>query len=134
MGAMTRQQIAELQERDDADPLWFAGILADITNGDSNDLAFARVCRDYDVTWGAIRNWVKADPKREEKYQAAIAARNELRKERAAANVAKISQVEHADAKVGVGDTLKAAGIVLDSGVRDGAGAAVNITIVHESA
>lgn len=133
MGAVTRMQIAELQERDDGDPLWFVGICADITNGDSNDLAFARVCRDYDVSWGALRNWIKADDKREAKYQDALAARLELRRERAAANVAKIAQVEHADADVGVGDTLKAAGIVLDSGVRDGKGAAVKITIVHQS-
>lgn len=133
MGAVTRMQIAELQERDDGDPLWFQGVCADITNGDSNDLAFAKLCRDYDVSWGAFRNWIKADPKREQKYQDALAARNELRKERTASNVAKIATVEHDAEKVSVGDTLKAAGIVLDTGVKEG-GAAVSITIVHESA
>lgn len=127
MGAVTRMQIAELQERDEGDPLWYAGLLADITNGDSNDLAFAKVCRDYDVSWGALRNWIKADGERERKYQDALVARRELRLEKAAANVARIAAVEHEDGKVGVGDTLKAAGLLLGDGGGKGGGLSIGV-------
>lgn len=133
MGAVARLQISELTERDEGDPLWFPSLLVAITDGDSLDLAYAKICRDYAVSWGALRNFIKANPEKEQAYQDALAARLELRRERAAANVAKIAGVSHADDKVSVGDTLKAAGIVLDSGVSE-KGAAVSITIIHESA
>lgn len=50
-----------------------------------------------------------------------------MRQERAAANVAKIAQVEHDKAKVGVGDTLKAAGMLLEEadGKKGGGGVTV---------
>ena len=115
MGAVARAQISELTERDEGDPLWFPGLLADITDGASLDLAYARICKDYAVSWGALRNFIKANPEKEAAYQDALAARLELRRERAAANVARIAAVEHDDAKVSVPDTLKAAGIVLDA-------------------
>ncbi len=134
MGAVARSQISELTERDEGDPLWFPALLASITDGDSLDLAYAKICKDYCVSWGALRNFIKANPEKEQAYQDALAARLELRRERAAANVARIASVEHDDAKVSVPDTLKAAGIVLDSGVKEGSGAAVSITIIHESA
>lgn len=132
MGAIARMQIAELTERDEGDELWFPSLLASITDGESLDLAYARICKDYAVSWGALRNFIKANPEKEKLYQDALEARLELRRERAAANVAKISQVAHRDEDVSVAETLKAAGIVLDSGVKEGGGAAVTITVVHE--
>ena len=132
MGAIARMQIAELTERDEGDELWFPSLLASITDGESLDLAYARICKDYAVSWGALRNFIKANPEKEKLYQDALEARLELRRERAAANVAKISQVEHRDEDVSVAETLKAAGIVLDSGVKEGSGAAVTVTIIHE--
>lgn len=132
MGAIARMQIAELTERDEGDELWFPSLLASITDGESLDLAYARICKDYAVSWGALRNFIKANPEKEKLYQDALEARLELRRERAAANVAKISQVEHRAEDVSVAETLKAAGIVLDSGVKEGSGAAVTVTIIHE--
>ena len=132
MGAIARMQIAELTERDEGDELWFPSLLASITDGESLDLAYARICKDYAVSWGALRNFIKANPEKEKLYQDALEARLELRRERAAANVAKISQVQHRDEDVSVAETLKAAGIVLDSGVKEGSGAAVTVTIIHE--
>ena len=112
--------------------MWFPSLLASITDGESLDLAYARICKDYAVSWGALRNFIKANPEKEKLYQDALEARLELRRERAAANVAKISQVEHRAEDVSVAETLKAAGIVLDSGVKEGSGAAVTVTIIHE--
>lgn len=134
MGAVTRMQIEELANRHEGDPDWFLGVCADISNGASLDEAYAKLAEQYAVSWGAFRNWVKVDPKREEQYQAAIAARTELRKEKAAARVAEIAGVAHAKERIGVGDSLKAAAMVLETGETDGKGAAVSITIVHESA
>lgn len=134
MGAVTRQQIAELAERDEGDEHWFSGVCADIVNGASVDEAYANLCSTYDVSWGAVSAWINAPsaPERRAQWDAALESRTLLRKERAAANVASISQVRHREVKPS--DTLRAAEIILDTGVRDGKGAAVSITIIHESA
>ena len=120
MGALARTQIAELTARDEGDELWFASVLASITDGESLDLAYARICKDYAVSWGALRNFIKANPEKEKLYQDALEARLELRRERAAANVAKIAAVEHEEKKVSVPDTLKAAGMVLNISSEEG--------------
>lgn len=132
MGAMTRLQIEELANRHEGDPEWFLAVCADISNGDSLDKAYAKLCEQYAVSWGAFRNWVSVDPKREAQYQAAIAARTELRKEKVSANVTDIATVRHGS-EVKASDTLRAAEIVLDSGVTE-KGVAVAVTIIHESA
>ncbi len=129
MGLVTRQQIAELQGLDDADEHWFSGVCADITNGESVDRAYANLLAKYDVSWGAVRAWIDADASRQAKWKAALAARKELRIERAAARVAKIASVEHEDSEVTVADTLKAAGMVLEVGKDKGTGVAVQINI-----
>lgn len=115
MGAMTRLQIAELQEHADGDEHWFAGVCADIVNGASVDEAYANLCATYDVSWGAVSAWIHAPkaPERKQQWEAALEARKQLRKERAAANVAKISQIPHQVVKPS--DTLRAAEIILDS-------------------
>lgn len=129
MGAVTRMQIAELQERSEGDEHWFAGVCADIVNGASVDEAYANLCAMYDVSWGAVSAWIHAPsaPERKQQWEAALAARKLLRQERAAANVARIAQVEHDKAKVGVSDTLKAAGMVLEEadGKKGGGGVTV---------
>lgn len=136
MGAVARAQISELTERDEGDPLWFPALLASITDGDSLDLAYAKICKDYCVSWGALRNFIKANPEKEQAYQDALAARLELRRERAAANVAKIASVAHEDSKVTVPDTLKAAAIVLNATESEGRAAPppVSITIAFVDA
>lgn len=133
MGAVTRMQIEKLANWNEVDPGMFEGICADISNGATVDEAYARLTNEYDVSWGALRTWIRADEVREARYQEALSARLELRREKAAANVAKIAQVGHGKERVTVGDTLKAAGIVLDRGEGEG-GVAVSIKIVHESA
>ncbi len=134
MGAVTRSEIAELSNRDEGDEHWFSGVCADIVNGASVDQAYANLCVNYNVTWGAVSAWINAPaaPERRKQWDAALEARKQLRMERAQANVADISQKKHE--RVKPSDTLRAAEIILDSGVREGSGAAVSITIIHESA
>lgn len=119
MGAVTRMQIEELANRNE-EPDWFLSVCADITNGSSVDAAYAKLTNDYAVSWGAFRTWVKADEHREELYQAALSARAELRREQAAASVAKVAGKQHADDDVTVADTLKAASMVLGDGTKPG--------------
>lgn len=133
VGAVTRSEIAELSNRDEGDEHWFAGVCADITNGASVDQAYANLCVSYNVTWGAVAAWINAPaaPERRKQWDAALEARKQLRIERAQANVAEISQKRHAVVKPS--DTLRAAEIILETGVSE-RGAAVSITIIHESA
>lgn len=129
MGAVTRAQISELQAQDDGDALWFDGVCADITNGASLDQAYANLIGTYDVSWGAVANWRDAPkfPERRQKWDAALAARAELRRERAAASVSKIAAKDHADDSIGVGDTLKAAGLLLGEGGGKGGGLSIGV-------
>lgn len=139
MGAMTRLQIAELQDRDDGDDLWFAGVCADIVNGASVDEVYANLCATYDVSWGAVTAWINAPaaPERRKQWDAALESRRQLRIERAAANVAKISQVPHGN-KVKPSDTLRAAELVLNSGAStvsvSGSGGPRSITVMFVDA
>ena len=127
MGAVTRMQIHELTERFENDQEAFLGVCADIASGLSLDEAYARLCNNYAVTWHAFRTYIKADPERERQYQDALATRAEYRREKAAANVVKIASVSHEDGAVGVGDTLKAAALVLGDGGVKGGGLSIGV-------
>lgn len=134
MGAMTRMQIEELAARNE-EPGWFDAICADIANGATVDAAYAKLTNEYAVSWGALRTWIRADDKREQKYQEALAARLEYRRERAAANVAEMAAVEHKELRPA--DTLRAAELVLESGTKvsvNGSGTAKSITVVFVDA
>lgn len=133
MGAVTRMQIEELATRNE-EPGWFEAICADIANGATVDAAYAKLTNEYAVSWGALRTWIRADEKREQQYQDALAARLEYRRERAAANVAEMAAVTHKELKPS--DTLRAAELVLDSAPAAGSrgSAARSITVVFVDA
>lgn len=130
MGAMVREQMTDLDLLEGSRPGWFLEVCAEIRNGWTLDEAYGRVTQEAVVSWGAFRTWMKADDAREAAYQSALADRNELRRERVAANVYEIAKESHKELKPA--DTLRAAEMVLDSGVKDSA--PISITIIHESA
>ena len=81
---------------------------------------------------GIFRNWIAADEKREAAYLGAVARCKEMRIARASERVFEIADREHRD--VTPGDTLKAAGMLLEKGgVSVAAEGGGKITIIHES-
>ena len=114
MGAVARSQIEALQAQTDAQPEWFLEFCANVAEGDTLDMAYAKLTNRYEVGPSALLTWIRSEDSRNEKYEAALGARAYLRRERAAANVARMAVVQHADEDVSPGDTLKAADMVLN--------------------
>ena len=118
MGAIAREQIAYLAELNGKDLGWFDEVCTDIAQGATLDQAYAKASHSVAVPWPVIRMWFKPNEALEAKYQDALAARLEWRREQAAANVMAIASVEHEFVKPS--DTLRAAELVLGAGGSSG--------------
>jgi len=125
MTSIIRDQMYTLSQLSYENAGWFDEVCAGIAQGDSLDQAYAKVSHSINVPWPVLRMWFKVNERMEARYQDALAARLEYRRERAAANVTKIATVEHDREKVSVGDTLKAADMVL--GATKGTGISVGV-------
>ena len=107
------------------EPTWWPDVLARVAEGKG----YWEIARERMVKPALFRGWIGGDPAREAAYQKALEYRKEYRQELAAANVSEIAQVVHQDSSVSVGDTLKAAGMVLDKGGEGKGGGGVTVIV-----